>query len=236
MSKWFVQIAGDKFDLEDLPNWFNSSGLTVVQEADGYYMHSSHFDLAKDSNEVRDLAEKLAEKMLGAARLFRPDFQPVKLGAVVKENEAGGKDIHISVSDSIIGRNKGRASITFNGVEQKPSTPKPALWLNVAQNYEKVAHALRIWGKGPHDWINLYKILEIIESDVGGKIYQERWISKPEVTRFTQTANSAEALGDAARHAKKRIPPPPKPMTIQEAQHLIRELLKKWTESKKTSL
>jgi len=52
------------------------------------------------------------------------------------------------------------------------------------------------------DSVIKYKILEIIELDVGGSIYQEGWTNKSEATRFTQTANSAEALGDAARHAK----------------------------------
>jgi len=82
------------------------------------------------------------------------------------------------------------------------------------------------------DSVIKYKILEIIELDVGGSIYQEGWTNKSEATRFTQTANSAEALGDAARHAKKHVAAQPKPMAIQEAQRFIRLLLEKWIDSK----
>lgn len=233
MSTWSVQISGDNFDLEDLPEWFKSPELKVVKESDGYYLHSNHFDSAKDANEVRILAEKLTENMVGAAKLLRPDFQPVKLGSVDRENDSGGKNIHIFVSDTINVRSKVRARLSVNGGVQKPSIPKPTTWLSIAYNEEKVEHALRIWGKEPHDWINLYKILEIIESDVGGNIYLEGWTNKSEIRRFTQTANSFEILGDEARHAKENVPAPAKPMTIQEAQQLFRELLQNWIESKR---
>jgi hypothetical protein len=232
MSNWSVQITGDKFDLEELPGWFNTPELMMVKESDGIYIHSSHFDSSKDSNEVRSLAEELIEKINGVSKLYRSDFQPLKIGAVVREKEDGSKDIHLSVSDSVIITCKTRVKLSGNGDEHEPSVPKPITWLNVAQKFEEVSHALRIWEKGPLDWINLYKIFEIVESDVGGKIYQQEWITKADANRFSQTANSAEALGDEARHAKQHVPAPPIPMTLQEAQHNIKELLIKWIESK----
>jgi hypothetical protein len=233
MSKWSVQIAGDTFDLEDLMEWFNSPVLNVIRRGDEFYVHSTLFDTAKDSGKVRDLANDLAEEMIGVARLFRPDFGPVKLGAVQREHVSGARDIYLSVSESITVRTKIRGKLTVTGDRRDPGVPKPALWLNVALTDEKVSHALRLWGRRKQDWVNLYRILEIIESDVGGLIYQENWVSKTNITRFTRTANSPEVLGDAARHAKKRDPPPRKPMRIHEAEDLMRGLLQRWVDSKK---
>lgn len=235
MSVWSVQIVGDNFDLDDLPGWFNSNELKVVKEANGYYLYSNRFSSVKDAKEVRIIAEKLVEKMLGAAMLIRSNLKPFKLGNVNRQNEDGSKDIYFKVSIKASTRSKATFGVYSNGVAQKANTSKAALIFDVADNDKKVEHALRIWGKEPHDWINMYKILEIIESDVGGKIYQEGLANKSEVDRFTQTANSVEALGDKARHGIKKVPLPKKPMTIQEAQYLIRSLINKWIDSKVSS-
>ena len=232
MANWSVQITGDKFDLEDLPDWFSRPDLHVVAESDGYYLRSSRFASAQDANEVRKLAQELTERMVGAAKLFCPNFQNIELGAIIDHEEDDRKHVHVFVSGTFTLRSKIKATVSIGSKASEPQIPKPSLWASIAATEDRVAHALRLWGKGPHDWINLYKVLEIIESDVGHTVHQSGWISKAEVTRFTQTANSAEAIGDAARHAKKHVPAPPKPVTIQEARQLLKGLLERWIESK----
>lgn len=46
--------------------------------------------------------------------------------------------------------------------------------------------------------------------------------SKGEVKRFTRTANNVEVLG-LSQGRQKSLEPPPKPMLLEEAQHLIRD-------------
>jgi hypothetical protein len=54
------------------------------------------------------------------------------------------------------------------------------------------------------------------------------WATKTEESRFSQTANSAEAVGDAARHAQGKVKAPADPMPLGEARTLIRRILEKW--------
>jgi hypothetical protein len=236
MPNWSVQLTGDKFDLEDLPKWFTTPDLQVVEELDGYYLKSDLFEAIEEAEQVRALAQEMLQFLVGAAKLFRPNFMSVELGAVTRQENDGRRHRHVFLSSSIVARSKvSSAKLTVNGSEEGPQVPRPAVWAAVAKDDEKVHQALRLWVSSPDSWVNLYKILEVIESDVGDAIYGNAWVSKTEVTRFTQTANSAEAIGDEARHAKKHVPPPPRPMTIQEAKQLMKALLEKWIESKTPS-
>ena len=235
MPNWLVQLTGEKFDLEDLPNCFTVPELKVVEEFDSYYLKSELFDLLQDVNEVRVLAEELRDRMIGAAKLARSNFQPVDLGAVIRQEEDGKRNVYL-FPETLVIRSKLSAKATVRGSRIVPQVPQPALWVVLAATDDKVAQALRLWGRGSDDWVKLFKLLEIIESDVGGAIYSNEWATKAEVSQFTQTANSAEALGDAARHAKKRVPAPSEPMPIEVARQLLKRLLERWITSKTSQL
>lgn len=102
-------------------------------------------------------------------------------------------------------------------------------WANLATVDSAVARALTLYGSLDHDWKNLYMVLEVIEEDLGGK--SALMICYPELSQrlkvFKRTANSFEAVGREARHAKK-LKPQPNPMQIAEARSLIRQLLLYW--------
>src|SRR5204863_350395 len=57
-------------------------------------------------------------------------------------------------------------------------------WFSLASKDEKVAKALRLWGTGVFDWVNLYRVYEIIETDVGERIQLDGWASKTLMSRF----------------------------------------------------
>jgi len=233
MPRWSVQLNGDKFDLEDFPEWFTNPDLQVVEELDGFYLKSVLFEPLEDAESVRSLAQELLERLIGAAKLFRPNLVPVELGPVVQQRKDGQKRHHILLVSSLTMRSKvSSVKLNVNGNDDTLDVPRPAIWASVAKDSEKVRQALRYWTKGTDSWFNLYKILEVIESDVGGEIFSSKWASKAAVNCFTQTANSYETLGDDARHAKSHIPPPSNPMNIQEAKQLIKSLLENWIESK----
>lgn len=236
MPNWSVQLVGNKFDLEDLSQWFTTPDLQVVKELDGFYLRSNRFETIEEAEQVKVLAQEMLQRLVGAAKLFRPNFMSVGLGAIIRQEDDGQRYCYVFLSSSIVVRSKtSSVKLTVNGGKETPQVPLPAVWAAVAKDDEKVLQALRLWANNPDSWDNLYKILEVIESDVGGAIYRNAWVSKKEVNRFTQTANSPEALGDEARHAKKRVSPPPKPMTIQEAKQLMKTLLEKWIASKTPS-
>ncbi len=74
----------------------------------------------------------------------------------------------------------------------------------------------------------------MIEGDVGGQHELEKkdWVPRDKLDLFGRTANSPEAVGDAARHGRQSGEPPKEPMELYEAQALIKTLVKKWLESK----
>lgn len=125
-------------------------------------------------------------------------------------------------------------TITANQSEDQETKPTiPDLYVAIAQRDPKVAKALRLLGFEESSWPSLYKIFEVIQSDVGGKMYENGWIIEAKGDLFTQTANSSLAIGDEARHGHEKVPAPPKPMPLAEAKSLIKTLLERWMDSKK---
>jgi hypothetical protein len=84
------------------------------------------------------------------------------------------------------------------------------------------------------DWINLYKVYEVVRDDVGGKhvLVRNGWATADDIRRFTETAQSPQLLGDAARHAGRKRPPPPDPMTLDGAKALIGAMVRSWVSTK----
>jgi hypothetical protein len=77
------------------------------------------------------------------------------------------------------------------------------------------------------DWVNLYRILELIESQKID-IVKRKWLSNEEYKLFKWTANSPDVLGIKSRHGKQTHKSPAKPMTIFQARYLIKNLIIKY--------
>ncbi len=80
-------------------------------------------------------------------------------------------------------------------------------WVELADHDAKVDKALRILITRETNWVNLYNILDVVLSDVGGMIWQAGWATESEVKRFKHTADSESTLGDEARHGQERTQP-----------------------------
>jgi len=79
--------------------------------------------------------------------------------------------------------------------------------------------------------MSLYKVYEIVRQDVGD-VAAAGWAKRGEIRAFTQTAQSAESLGDAARHAVRKFAPPDTPMTHSDAVALVQAILQRWLASR----
>ena len=60
----------------------------------------------------------------------------------------------------------------------------------------------------------------------------QQWIDQAKISQFTHTANSQSAIGDDARPGADRNDPLKEPMSLSEADALIRNLLKQWVQWK----
>ncbi len=113
--------------------------------------------------------------------------------------------------------------------EEAPQTPNEvAALVNLADQNEKVADALRFYARG--DWVNLYKAWEVVRDAAGGEteLIRKGWATKAQRRRFTGTAQSCRELGDAARHASEEYQPPKNPMSLDEARTFLRSVIEAW--------
>ncbi|ARJ39793.1 hypothetical protein SporoP8_13455 [Sporosarcina ureae] len=78
-------------------------------------------------------------------------------------------------------------------------------------------------------WTTLYKVFEIVDRDQ--QIVNEGWLSSTKRSNFKRTANHPASSGDASRHGvpkSDKKDPPSKPMQLEEAEKLIRDLVESW--------
>jgi len=215
MEEWLVRLKGDSFDLQELPTLFVFPEATVIEENGVYYLKSANFNSLIDAGDVLEDARRLLEVINGAAILHLENFMPVQVNNSVTGIDGEGTRHRFS-----FGYGTGRP------IMKSPQAPAEITgWLKKVKQDKNVEDALRFLCDP--DWINLFKIYEIVRDDVGD-LGERGWVTKQDIKRFTQTAQSQDALGDAARHASKKYKPHPKPMSLMEAKSFIRNILLNW--------
>jgi len=230
--RWEVQIVGDALDLQVLGRSFNSAEAEIVDTPRGWMVRSQHFDDLQDYGAVRARASELLAAISGASKLILGSESSLKSGSVIEHRQDGTTNTVLSVDSARIRIRGGPVSLIVkrgDGTEEvrHPADPAPA-WVKLALGNQTVARALRLRA-GPQEWVDLYRLLEVIESDVPvDEIIRRRWTSKTDLQRFKRTANSQKAVGDAARHGRDPHPAPAEPMPITEARSLLDGLLRRW--------
>lgn len=87
MRKWWIELIGYRFDLEDLPVLLAGGPYEVVEEADQYFLRSDRFDGLDDPSEVRRAAKEVIGLLNGLARAYDAQFQPISLGGFQYEED-----------------------------------------------------------------------------------------------------------------------------------------------------
>jgi hypothetical protein len=231
--EWYVQILGDNSDLQELSKSLNSPELCISQEDQKYVLKSSNFDQLKNAADVRKRAEEILSLLNGTTKLALGTQQKLTIDAVVEMRDDGKKVTVLFLSDTLpVGSITSTSTKTDNGKVQEnhPADPIPN-WIRTAQTDKNVAEIFQVLGTSVLNWINLYRVYEIIKSDVGGidTIVDNGWTTKGQIDLFKQTAQPY-------RHGKLKGTPPKKPMTLSEAKSLIKRILRSWLRAKsKTS-
>lgn len=185
---------------------------------------SAHFEDARDINELADRAAALKAVFDGAMYVeFAARYEPPIFRRLI--------DNHSQQTHSFP---RGRVQAEpFSRLRLSTSIPRmfdPMRWFGPEQlvflaRFDPVAKAmLKHLGFNGPDFRTLYALLDWMEANGWSdprKIAAAVGGSKGEVKRFTRTANNVEVLGPFARHGEKSLDPPPKPMSLEEAQHLI---------------
>lgn len=242
-SPWQVQIQGWGSDLEHLARHFELQPFRVVKdERDGEFVYESDaFAACSTSEEVLAIAEREFCVLSGVLKLVRGSHEPLRTGAVYKRNAAGGRDVFVHLHDTLQLRAElgdVTVAVTDNqgNVVTKPAPPPRTIALaRLAATDTAVAKAMRLLSAADsQSWVGLYRIYEVIETDVGGEpeLKKRGWGSADDLKRFKHSANSVTVAGDAARHGKELTSPPANPMSPEEAAAYVNYVVSAWLASK----
>ncbi len=239
MSEWCVKLEGHKFDLEDLPTWFSSPDLKVIEENGEYYLKSREFNSFPEASVVRERAKEILQDINGAAKVHSSEFQPISIGSIMRIDENGRHHYYQEFTETIKLRDKTYVEITKScSVEEEQETREiipVESWVTKAKQDRNVKKILRFWSTEETTWFFLYNILDAIEEDIGCKVHEKGWAADNQVNQFTHTANCYAALGLDSRHGRD-FKPPDRPMEFSEAQNLIRNITCSWLCEKVGSL
>lgn len=231
-QKWLVLLEGKESHLESLTDLLRSPEWSVLKEEGSYYLSYSRFDLLTDEVQMCACATELLNLINGAAMFYFEDFKPFTLDVLVRVDEDGKRhrECLLSATWTIEGFGFDIEWDESEDFYQHPSDLEA--WITIAEQDEKVKKVFRIWTKCEHDWVNLYKVYEVIQDDVGRRIIEDGWATKKKTECFSRTAQSPGAIGDDARHGVEKSEPPKNPMSLLEAQRLIIVIVRKWLEWK----
>lgn len=234
---WEIHLVGDDADLQMLSEAMQTGDILIFQEEGRYTLQSEELNNLQDANDVYTRAEAIITSLSGASQLCLGSYTPINVDGLTQFLDDGTRSDFAQLMPATI---QIRAfpvgfSITDSDgtVEQyRPAEPVKK-WLKVAATDEKVAKALRLRNSKNLNWVELYRIYEVIEGDVGrNQIVKSGWATNNEVTRFTRTANSVAVSGDQARHGKETTDPPSNAMFLGQARELINRILIFWITTK----
>ena len=235
--KWEIQLNGDPADLTMLSNSFNGPDISISEVNGQFVLRSTQFAPLQTADSVRNKAQEIVTAVSGTARLLLGTSQPIEMGAVFMVREGGGRNVFVSPPPATLRLRGTLASLVVKRADgtvetHYPTEPGPG-WVQVALQQEVVARALRLRNAGALEWVDLYRLYEVIESDVPTRTIQAKsWVTSGQIERFKRTANSQKAIGDKARHGKDPYEPPQNPMSLLEARGLIDSVLKAWLREK----
>jgi hypothetical protein len=236
LPKWLVRLKGERLDLQDLPKLFCSSEIRVVEENGLFYLESTEFNSLSSVEDVHKRGKELIQLINRVVKFLRDNFQDISEDGIIKVEDNSKRSNYIFLQATITVRSNFWAQakvISADGAEKVDTQPNIfESLLQKTQKYPDVADALKFYKKG--SWVSLYKVLEIIEDNVGGidQIIKNGWTTKNKIRRFKHTAQSKDIIGDDARHASKKIKSPDKTMTLSEAKPFIKSILSRWIDSK----
>jgi hypothetical protein len=230
--KWLVLLDVKKSDFDNLSNLLRSSDeFSLMAENGEYYLTSSRWESLTNHSAVYLEATKPLQDISAIARIHFTRFPLLKPDIICEVDEEGKRKRWVALSATINVGSSCSVSIQLEGGQDIIRNLEFESWRKLAEEDEIVKNVFRQITDFEHNWINLYKVYEIVNKDARKKKI-EQWITKDKISQFTRTANSQSAIGDDARHGVDKHAPPKEPMSLSEADALIMNLLQQWLEWK----
>jgi hypothetical protein len=228
---WEVELLGDSTDLQILAGTFAIGEVQVVHSGNEHLLRSSKFHTLDSAASVRESAIDVVTALSASARLVFGAQQSIRVGKVYRLRPDGKRDVTLLVEPAVAHERALPITVVHGTQVHRPADPIQA-WLPLASQDPVLAKALRLRNTDALDWVDLYRLYELIQSDAGHLIHELGWASRNEVERFVRTANSVSAAGDSARHGTERTDPPLNPTTLAHACELVDRILRAWLDWK----
>ena len=234
---WEFELSGDAWVLDQLVQALQKREVTILKQNGSFFLVGNVFDGIESANDASKAAGVELNKINGLAVLHMGLKTPLQIKAVASFPDGGtNKSIYLAAQVATI---ETHLSVTVtdaqgNVVSRSPSHEDVIAGLGSAATDKNIHKALRLLGSGDLSWVNLHRICEVIEGDVGNEheLKKKGWVPVDKLELFSRTANSPAAVGDAARHGRQSGEPPKEPMQLHEAQELIKGLVRKWMDKK----
>jgi hypothetical protein len=225
-------LKGDQFDLEDLVDAFGHGDPRVIRDEGSYFLVAEEFAKFRDDHVgLLTRAREMLGQMDGAALLARGGHRQVEVDGSIHDPD--GRQHAVVAADTVEVRARVSAVAVLvgnSGTGEAPTVSPARAAIDAAATNSSAAAALRLLGKGPLDWANLYRILDYMAYECGGKtgIVNSGLATKDEIDRFGVSANRIEISGDAARHGPSKNAPPTRSMPLDEGRAFISRLVSDW--------
>jgi hypothetical protein len=236
---WRIPLIGHEFDLEDFPLWLSDQQVQVEKQGDSYFLVLPCAVAGHGYEYVHAIASQHLELLNGIGRILYRAFRPISLADTFVGVNAAGGVVHTVVQpgSTEIRSKAGTLQVEIDGaLYPDPTTNAASPYLKAAARAKEARSAIALLGKPNRTWTDLYNLFELVEADMGGRMYAMGWISKAKATKFTATANSFTTLGLQGRHGKDTGRAPINPVAHQEADKLILTLVEQWLKHKVSDL
>ncbi len=228
VENWEIELEGSEADLALISD-LNSDAVSI-EIVDGRYFMKFKPQPDEQPIDAFVRSQKYVESLNAICRLRFPGYGDLSVSRDLRnQNRDGSSGITIVVKPAKIAVRTFPATITAEGKTHKPIDLVND-YVDVAVQDPTVSLALRLRNSNEFDWVQMYRVLEIINSD--RNITDAGWVSNSQWRLFKHTANSTAAIGDKARHGHSPQVPPANPMTEEEAVCMTDTILKCWLDEK----
>jgi hypothetical protein len=211
-----IRLKGNTLALVLAYDLFQNGADSISIIEGFYYLDSIEFKGIEIENtkKLYEVALPIIEGINAIVLTKDATIGTISLDGYVYQGE--GKSIIALMEANLSGQ--GTLRVSANDEDRKNYTEA----LNILKGHKELSEASHYLSLEPN-YFNLYKAYETLWGYNNKEVTNA--VSKNEIERFKQTANSHNAIGDNARHIEKYASPK-KPMSIKDAQQMFSIIIK----------
>lgn len=242
---WQVDIAGDPETLKALSSACEKGYRYIEVENGKCILNPQLFEECTLPDQVR----AKARDVLFMLNRFAGNFLGLKGNAnyvdVRSIDPDGSRTLHVKVIEAISTTAalvrveiRNADGTVHRSTPVTPDLPNLHRWVELLESDNSVRKVERLLAEQASDWVNLSRVLEVIQGDVGGQneLIRQGYTDKRSRSRFGQTSNHTESAGDLARHGYNKEKPPTEPMTLPDARAYVHKIRRRWLQQKLDNL